>query len=161
MAITPTTRMRFSSSSTVFHRVPTAGVTDDMATHDVGTSDAGASGIGGTGEFEIAADSAGVTYGTSHVVHTTSTADIGGNVAITKFVSIKHTGFQDEAKTTKTVTGTCLVTLGGPDASTFGGFTLVSGEEITLHGLNAECANLNLIEIITANESVYVEVVYL
>ena len=29
MAITPTTRMRVSSSSTVFHRVPTAGVTDD------------------------------------------------------------------------------------------------------------------------------------
>ena len=152
------TRMRTSSSTTAFIRVAESS-SGDMAAHDVGTSDAAVSGLGGTGEFEIAS-SADATYATAHLVHTTSSAALGsGN--ITKFISIKHTGFVDADKTTATDDGTCLVTLGGVDGSTYGGFTLVSGEQITLHGLNAEANTLAEIFIICANESVYVEVVYL
>jgi hypothetical protein len=152
------TRMRTSSSTAAFIRVAESS-SGDMAVHDVGTSDAAVSGIGGTGEFEIAS-TADATYATGHVVHTTSSAALGSG-AISKFVSIKHTGFTSAAKSTATTTGTCLVTLGGLDAATYGGFTLVSGEQITLHGMNTEANNLSKIFIICANESVYVEVVYL
>ena len=70
-----TTRMRTSTSTTVFHRVAAA---NDMATHDVGTSDAAVSGIGGTGEFQIDTDSDTTYIDTSKVADATSTGVAGG-----------------------------------------------------------------------------------
>ena len=150
------TRLRVNTSSQIFHRVAQA---DDLPQTDVGTSDTNAQGIGGTGEIEIASGSA-VTYGTSHQVVDATEAVIGGDVAITKFISIKNTGFTSSVKDTAVASGATLtVGLGGAHATA--GFTLVAGEQITLHGLGAGSDNLNQIQLDSSVAATYVEVVYL
>ena len=150
------TRLRVNTSSQIFHRVAEA---NDLPQTDVGTTDANAQGIGGTGEVEIASGS-GVTYGTSHQVVDTTEAAIGGNVAITKFISIKNTGFTSSDKDTAVAAGaTVTVGIGGAFAS--GGFTLAAGEQITLHGLGGGSDNLSEIQLDSSVAATYVEVVYL
>jgi len=151
------TRLRVNTSSQIFHRVAEA---NDLPQTDVGTTDANAQGIGGTGEVEIASGS-DVTYGTSHQVVDTTEAAIGGNVAITKFISIKNTGFTSSDKDTAVAAGaTVTVGIGGAFASA-GGFTLVAGEQITLHGLGGGSDNLSEIQLDSSVAATYVEVVYL
>ena len=150
------TRLRVSTSSQIFHRV---AASDDLPQTDVGTSDTNAQGIGGTGEIEIASGSA-VTYGTSHQIVNATEAAIGGDVAITKFISIKNTGFTSSDKDTAVAAGaTVTVGIGGAFAS--GGFTLAAGEQITLHGLGGGSDNLSEIQLDSSVAATYVEVVYL
>tara|TARA_R100000049_G_C1901152_1_gene51159 strand:+ start:74 stop:538 length:465 start_codon:yes stop_codon:yes gene_type:complete len=154
--------MRVSTSTTVFHRIPVSGVTDDMAEHDVGTSDANASGIGGTGEFQIAADSAGVDYTVVGEVFDDNESAPVATGTINQFISIKNTGFTTADKDTAVADGASLtVGLAGAFA-TGGGFTLMAGEQITLHGLGA--ANNTLAEMrfdSSVAGGTYVEIVYL
>ena len=151
------TRLRVNTSSQIFHRVAEA---NDLPQTDVGTTDANAQGIGGTGEVEISSGSA-VTYGTSHQVVDATEAVIGGDVAITKFISIKNTGFTSADKDTAVASGaTVTVGIGGAFASA-GGFTLVAGEQITLHGLGGGSDNLSEIQLDSSVAATYVEVVYL
>jgi hypothetical protein len=150
------TRLRVNTSSQIFHRVAEA---DDLPQTDVGTSDANAQGIGGTGEVEIASGS-NVTYGTAHQVVDSTEAAIGGDVAITKFISIKNTGFTSSDKDTAVADGATLtVGVGGAFAS--GGFTLMAGEQITLHGLGGGSNNLSEFQIDSSVAATYVEIVYL
>ena len=151
-----TTRMRTSSSTTVFHRV---GASDDMAEHDVGTSDANVSGLGGTGEFQIAANST-VTYADASKVQGTSEAPINGSsgTVVGQFLHIKHSGFTSADKDTTTAE-TLTVGIGGAFAA--GGFTLASGEAITLHGLGAGSDDLNDIQLDSSSGNIYVEITYL
>ena len=51
------------------------------------------------------------------------------------------------------------VGIGGVFAS--GGFTLSSGEAITLHGLGGGSDNLNEIQLDSSSGDIYVEIVYL
>jgi len=150
------TRLRVNTSSQIFHRVASS---DDLPQTDVGTTDANAQGIGGTGEVEISSGSA-VTYGTSHQVVDTDEAAIGGDVAITKFISIKNTGFTSADKDTAVASG-ATVTVGIGGAFAAGGFTLAAGEQITLHGLGAGSNNLNEFQLDSSVAATYVEVVYL
>ena len=147
--------MRTSTSTTVFHRV---AASNDMATHDVGTSDAAVSGIGGTGEFQIDTDSDTTYVDTSKVADATSTGvAIGGDVDITQFISIKHSGFDSSAKDTA-VTTLLKVGIGDPDAD---GFTLSPGEQITLHGLGTGSDNLSEWKLETSSGDIYVEIISL
>ena len=154
------TRLRVSTSSQIFHRV---AASNDLPQTDVGTSDANAQGIGGSGEVEIAAGSAGdadITYGTANQVVNATEAAIGGDVAITKFISIKNTGFTSSDKDTAVAAG-ATVTVGVGGAFAAGGFTLAAGEQITLHGLGAGSNNLLEFEIDSSVAATYVEIVYL
>lgn len=149
------TRMRTSSSTSVFHRVAAA---DDMAVHDVGTTDANVSGLGGTGEFEIAATSDVDYIDTSKVADATDTGvAIGGDVAITKFISIKHSGYDSADKDTAVVT-LLKVGFGDPGAA---GFTLAPTEQVTLHGLGTSGDNLNELKLETSSGNIYVEIISL
>ena len=148
-----TTRMKVSSNATVFHRVATA---NDMPQHDIGTSDGAVSGLGGSADFQIDTDE-NTTYSTAHKQQGTSEAAIGSG-AITQFIHIKHTGFQESSKT-NTTTENLTVGIGGVFAS--GGFTLASGEAITLHGLGGGSDNLSEIQLDSSSGNIYVEVVYL
>ena len=152
-----TTRMRTSSSTTGFHRV---GASDDMAEHDVGTSDANVSGLGGTGEFQIAANST-VTYVTSaSKVQGAVEAPIAASsgTVVGQFLHIKHSGFTSADKDTTTAS-TLTVGIGGAFAA--GGFTLASGEAITLHGLGAASDDLNDNQLNSSSGNIYVEITYL
>ena len=149
------TRMRVGSSAQVFHRVASS---NDLPQTDVGTSDAAVAGLGGTGEFEIDSGS-NLTYSTSHQVVDDSEAVIGSG-AITKFISIKNTGFTSSAKTTAVASGSYItVGIGGAFAS--GGFTLTAGEQIVLHGLGGGSNNLGEMHLVSSVAATYVEVVYL
>jgi len=148
-----TTRMKVSSNATVFHRVATA---NDMPQHDIGTSDGAVSGLGGSADFQIDSDE-NTTYSTEHKQQGTSQAAIGSG-AISQFIHIKHTGFQESSKT-NTAVGNLTVGIGGTFAD--GGFTLGLGEAITLHGLGGGSDNLSEIQLNSTNGNIYVEVVYL
>ena len=148
-----TTRMKVSSNATVFHRV--AGV-QDMPQHDIGTSDSAVSGLGGSADFQIDSDE-NTTYSTEHKQQGESEGAIGSG-AISQFIHIKHTGFQEASKTNTTAEN-LTVGIGGTFAS--GGFTLASGEAITLHGLGGSSDNLSEIQLNSASGNIYVEVVYL
>ena len=148
-----TTRMKVSSNATVFHRVAPA---NDMPQHDIGTSDGAVSGLGGSADFQIDTDE-NTTYSTAHKQQGTSEAAIGSG-AITQFIHIKHTGFQESSKT-NTTTATLTVGIGGTFAS--GGFSLESGEAITLHGLGGGSNSLDEFQLNSSSGNIYVEVVYL
>ena len=152
---TTSTRMRFSSSTTVFHRIAEDGT---AAAHDVGTSDAVASGLGGTGEFLIEDDST-LTHSTIHQVVDTNEAVIGGDVAIDKYIHIKNTGFTSADKDTA-VAADAFITIGVGGAFASGGFTLMAGEAICLHGLGAGSDNLNQLQIDSSVAATYVEITY-
>lgn len=148
-----TTRMRVNSNATVFHRVAGA---NDMQQHDIGTSDSAVSGLGGSADFQIDSDE-NTTYSTAHKQQGESEGAIGSG-AISKFIHIKHTGFQEASKT-NTTTSNLTVGIGGTFAS--GGFTLASGEAITLHDLGGGSDNLSEIQLDSSSGNIYVEVVYL
>ena len=151
------TRLRVNTSSQIFHRVAEA---NDLPQTDVGTSDANAQGIGGLGEIEISTGS-NVTYGTAHQVVDSTEAAMGGDVAITKFISIKNTGYTSSDKDTAVADGATLtVGVGGAFASA-GGFTLMAGEQITLHGLGGGSNNLSEFQLDSSVAATYVEIVYL
>ena len=149
-----TTRMKVSSNATVFHRV--AGV-QDMPQHDIGTSDSAVSGLGGSADFQIDSDE-NTTYSTAHKQQGAGSEAAIGSGAINQFIHIKHTGFQESSKTNTTAEN-LTVGIGGAFAS--GGFTLASGEAITLHGLGGSSDNLSEIQLNSASGNIYVEVVYL
>ena len=149
-----TTRMRTSSSVNVFHRVASAG---DMPQHDVSTTDTVAALMsGGSANFQVEGDETVVHVNASQVHDATESAI--GSAAISSYIYIKNTGFTTSAKTTATAS-TITVGVGGAFAS--GGFTLVAGEAITLHGLGAGSDNLSEFQIDSSSGDVWVEIVYL
>ena len=148
-----TTRMRVNSNATVFHRVASV---QDMPQHDIGTSDSAVSGLGGSADFQIDSDE-NTTYSTQHQVVDANEGTIGSG-AISQFIHIKHTGFQEASKT-NTTTSNLTVGIGGGFSD--GGFTLASGEAITLHGMGTGADNLSKIQLDSSSGNIYVEVVYL
>ena len=148
------TRLKVSSRAQVFHRVVAAG---DMAAHDVGSTDAVAVNMGGSADFQIEGDETVVHVNVSKVQNETEDA-IGVDVGISIYIYIKNTGYQEAAKTT-TTTSDLTIGIGGNFAD--GGFTLSSGEAITLHGLGGGSNNLSEIKLDSSSGNIYVEIIYL
>ena len=147
------TRMRTSSSAIVYHRIAAAG---DMAEHDVSTTDSVVSSLGGSGDFQLEADETVVHVDASKVQDTTEAAI--GSAAIADYLYIKNTGFTTAAKTTAT-TSNITVGVGGTFAN--GGFTLVSGDSITMYGLGGGSNNLSEFQLDSTSGDIYAEIVYL
>ena len=150
------TKIKISSRAQVFHTVAASG---DMAAHDVGTTDSVAVNMGGSTNFVLDDSSSTVTHTSiSKVADATSEGVAIGSAAITKYIYIKNTGYQEAAKTT-TTTSDLTIGIGGNFAD--GGFTLSSGEAITLHGLGGGSNNLSEIKLDSSSGNIYVEIIYL
>jgi len=147
------TRMRVSNNALVYHRVAAVG---DMAEHDVATTDTVVSSLGGSADFQLEGDET-VAHVDVSKVQGTSEAAIG-SAAIADYIYIKHTGFEEAAKTTAT-TANITVGVGGTFAN--GGFTLVPGGSVTLYGLGGGSDNLSEFQLDSTSGNVYVEIVYL
>ena len=149
------TKIKISSRAQVFHTVAASG---DMAAHDVGTTDSVAVNMGGSTNFVLDDSSSTVTHTSiSKVADATSEGVAIGSAAITKYIYIKNTGYQEAAKTTTTVEN-LKVGFGDPDIN---GFTLGAGEAITLHGLGTGGDNLSKLKLETSSGNIYVEIIYL
>jgi len=148
------TRMRINSSAQVFHRIGSDG---DMPEHDVATNDTVAQNMGGSADFQLEGDVTVVHVDESKTQDATE-AVIGDTTSIADYIYIKNTGFTSSAKTT-TTTSDLTVGVGGAFAS--GGFTLSSGEAITLHGLGAGSNQLSEFQLDSSSGDIYVEIKYL
>ena len=147
------TRLRVSTSGTVFHR---SEVSDDLPAHDTGTRDANASGIGGSGDVEISTGT-DVDYVDGTIVPVDTSEPIGTSAEITKFIMIKHSGFQDALKTTVS-TDKLSVGLGGTAANaSYAGIELAPGEAIVLHVITDKIDNLTKIEVLGPAAGILVE----
>ena len=149
------TRMRITTSTQVFHRVP---ADNDMPTHDIGTNDSVVkSGLGSTVDFQID-DDATTTYVDESAVFdaTGGGVAIASSAAIGSFLYIKHSGYTTSAKTV--VNANLLkVGVGDPDAD---GFSLSAGEAICLHGFGTGASNINYWYLESASGDIYTEVLY-
>ena len=147
------TRMKVRSAVSVFHRITAA---DDVPAHDVATGDAVAQNMGSSVDFELESDGA-VTHVDASKVQDTTEAAIG-SAAIADYIYIKHSGYTTAAKTAAS-SANLTVGIGGAFAS--GGFTLVPGESILLHGLGGGSDNLSEIQLDSSSGDIYVEIKYL
>lgn len=149
-----TTKIKLNSRAQVYHTVAASG---DMAAHDVGTTDSVAVNMGGSTNFVLDASSTVTHTSASKVADATSEGTAIGSAAITKYIYIKNTGYQEAAKTTTTAED-LKVGFGDPDIN---GFTLGTGEAITLHGLGTGGDNLSELKLETSSGNIYVEIIYL
>ena len=148
-----TTRIKASNSTQVYHR---HAASNDAPLADVSTSESLAQGLGSSADFQLDADD-NQTYTDESSVAAASGETAMETLGSPILVWIKHSGFQDAAKTTaSTSTVTVQIGIGGAAANGF--ITLFPGESIMLHGLGTNVDNLNDLDMITsASEAVYVE----
>jgi len=155
------TMLKVVTDSAIFHRVE---LSNDLPQTDVDTSDVDAQNLSGEGEFEISATTAATHVTTESKVQTTTAAAIGAATTITKYIFIKHSGFQDALKTTASAASDTLkvylhVSGGAKDDNQY--VTIAKGEAIFLHGLGSLCNALNLISLEAVGNSAYVEITYI
>tara|TARA_R100000008_G_C3570401_1_gene161740 strand:- start:717 stop:1190 length:474 start_codon:yes stop_codon:yes gene_type:complete len=150
-----TTRVQVSTNATVYHRHAAA---NDAPQSDVATSESLASGLGSSSDFQL------LNNDTTTWTDESSVAAASGETAMetlggVKMVWIKHSGYQDAAKTTAS-TATTTVMIGIGVAADNGFISLYPGQSIVLTSpFGSNIDNLNDLDMITsASEAVYVEV---
>ena len=148
-----TTRVKASNSTQVYHR---HAASNDAPFADVSTNEALAQGLGSSSDFQLDSDD-NQTYTDESSVAAASGETQMEALGSPILVWIKHSGFQDAAKTTaSTSTVTVQIGIGGAAANGF--ITLFPGESIMVHGLGTNVDNLDDLDMITsASETVYVE----
>ena len=148
-----TTRIKTGNSTQVYHR---HAASNDAPLADVATNEALAQGLGSSADFQLDSDD-NQTYTDESSVAAASGETAMETLGSPILVWIKHSGFQEAAKTTaSTSTVTVQIGIGGAAANGF--ITLFPGESITVHGLGTNVDNLDDLDMITsASEAVYVE----
>ena len=151
------TRMQVGQSATIYHRVT---ANNDFAVHDVATNEALAKGLGATADFELDNDD-NITYvDNSQLVTTIDELDAGaggGSTSCTAFIWIKHSGFQDAAKTTATAASTVLKIAFENDANHY--ISLFPGESIIFHHPGTSLDAVNDYWCTSGTGTVYAEVI--
>ena len=99
-----TTRVKAGTSATVYHR---HAASNDAPQADVATSESLASGLGSSSDFEILADDTTTWTDESSVAASTGETQMEA-LASPQLVWIKHSGFQDAAKTTASTSTTSV-----------------------------------------------------
>ena len=164
-----TTRMKIAQHATVYHRIEAAGG-DDFGNHDVGTTEALARNLGSNTDFEIDCNDANLLFVTGHQIVTNTRAAFSSAAYCDAFIQIKHTGFQDAAKTIASTSGyTLKLSFSNTEVINF---CLSPGESILLHnpGSSLDQANnywawanvtsgLNGAGETIADENIYVEII--
>ena len=149
------TRVQSGTSATVYHR---HAASNDAPLANVVTSEALAAGLGSSADFEIDSDDA-QTWTDESSLAAASGETAMETLASPLFIWIKHSGYQDAAKTTaSTATTKVMIGIGGAAANGF--ISLYPGQSIVLtHPFGTNMDNLNDLDMITsASEAVYVEV---
>jgi len=149
------TRLKVGTNATVYHR---HAASNDAPLSDVATNESLASGLGSSSDFELDSDDAQTWTDESSV------AAASGETAMETLSSplllwIKHSGYQDAAKTTaSTATTKVMIGVGGAAANGF--ISLYPDQSIVLTApFGSNIDNLNDFDMITsASEAVYVEV---
>ena len=148
-----TTRIKTGNSTQVYHR---HAASNDAPLADVTTSEAFAQGLGSSADFQLDGDDNQTWTDESSVAAASGETQMEA-LASPILAWIKHSGFQDAAKTT-TSTSTVTVQIVIGDAAANGFITLFPGESIMVHGFGTNVDNLDDLDMITsASETVYVE----
>ena len=150
------TRMKIGQSATIYHRMTAS---NDAAEHDTATSEALAKGLGASADFELDSDD-NITYVSNHQLVTTIDeldAGAGASTACTAFIWIKHSGYQDAAKTTATATSTVLKIAFQEDANHY--ISLFPGESIMFHNPGTSLDAVNDYWCTSGTGTVYAEVI--
>ena len=150
-----TTRVKMGVNASVYHRHAAAG---DAPQSDVSTSESLATGLGSLSDFQL------LNNDTTTWTDESSVAAASGETAMEalaspKLIWIKHSGYQNAAKTTaSTSTTTVMIGVGGAAANGF--ISLYPDQSIALTApFGSNIDNLNDLDMITsASEAVYVEV---
>ena len=149
------TRVKVGTNATVYHRHAAA---NDAPAADVATNEALASGLGSSGDFEIDSDDNQSWTDESSVAAASGETQMEA-LGSPLLVWIKHSGFQDAAKTTaSTATTKVMIGVGGAAANGF--ISLYPNQSIVLTApFGSGIDNLDDFDMITsASEAVYVEV---
>ena len=149
------TRVKVGTKASVYHRHATA---NDAPSADVATNEALASGLGGSADFEIDTDDNQSWTDESSVASASGETSME-NIASPLLIWIKHSGYQDAAKTTaSTATTKLMIGIGGAAANGF--ISLYPNQSIVLtKPFGSNVGNLNDFDMITSeSEAVYVEV---
>ena len=149
------TRVKVGTNASVYHRHATA---NDAPQADVSTNESLATGLGSLSDFEIDSDD-NQTWTDESSVAAASGETAMEALASPLLIWIKHSGYQDAAKTTaSTATTKVMIGVGGAAANGF--ISLYPDQSIILtHPFGSNIDNLNDFDMITsASEAVYVEV---
>ena len=150
------TRMQIGQSTTIYHRITAS---NDAAEHDTATSEVLASGLGSSADFELDSDD-DITYVENNQLVTTIdelNAGAESNTSCTAFIWIKHSGFQDAAKTTATADDTVLKIHFQNDANHY--ISLFPGESIIFHHPGTALDQVNNYWATSGTCTVYAEVI--
>ena len=149
------TRLKVATSATVYHR---HAATNDAPLSDVVTNESLASGLGSSADFLFDADDNQTWTDESSVASASGETQMEA-LGSPLFLWIKHSGFQEAAKTTAS-TSTTKVMIGVGGAAANGFISLFPGQSIILTApFGSNIDNLDDFDMITsASEAVYVEV---
>tara|TARA_R100001082_G_scaffold48288_1_gene25933 strand:- start:198 stop:671 length:474 start_codon:yes stop_codon:yes gene_type:complete len=150
-----TTRVKVGTNTSVYHRHAAA---NDAPQSDVSTSESLATGLGSLSDFQLLNNDT-TTWTDESSVAAASGETAMETLASPKLIWIKHSGYQDAAKTTaSTATTTVMIGVGGAAANGF--ISLYPDQSIALTApFGSNIDNLNDLDMITsASEAVYVEV---
>lgn len=155
-----TTRVKAGNNTIVYHRHASLG---DAPAADVSTNEALASGLGSSSDYQILADSTTVWNDESSVAASGGETTMETSTATPILIWIKHSGFQEAAKTTASTTtdgseAKLMIGIGG--AAINGFISLMPGESIMIHApFGSAVDNLNDFDMITSiSEAIYAEV---
>lgn len=149
------TRVKVGTNATVYHRHAAA---NDAPAADVATNESLASGLGSSGDFEIDSDDDQTWTDESKVATSTGETAMEA-LASPLLIWIKHSGYQEAAKTTaSTATTKVMIGVGGAEENGF--ISLYPGQSIVLTApFGSNIDNLDDFDMLTsASEAVYVEV---
>jgi hypothetical protein len=149
------TRIKVGTKASVYHR---HAASNDAPLSDVSTNESLATGLGSLSDFEIDSDD-NQTWTDESSVAAASGETAMEALASPLLIWIKHSGYQDAAKTTaSTATTKVMIGVGGAAANGF--ISLYPDQSIVLTApFGSNIDNLNDFDMITsASEAVYVEV---
>jgi|2_EtaG_2_1085320.scaffolds.fasta_scaffold18474_4 hypothetical protein len=151
------TRIKIAQSSTIYNRVT---ANNDFDVHDVATNESlVANRLGSSVDIELDSDD-DITYVENNQLVTTIdelNAGAESNTSCTAFIWIKHSGFQDAAKTTATADDTVLKIHFQNDANHY--ISLFPGESIIFHHPGTALDQVNNYWATSGTGTVYAEVI--
>ena len=125
-----TTRIKASNQATMYHRF---AASNDAPQSDVGTNETLASKLGSSGDFELKNDDTVLYTQNNLIVPISGSGEVGLTaLASPLLIHIKHSGFQEAAKTTATAAATTVI-IGVGGAAANGFISLYPNESICLH----------------------------
>tara|TARA_R100001594_G_scaffold123799_2_gene160429 strand:+ start:10389 stop:10865 length:477 start_codon:yes stop_codon:yes gene_type:complete len=149
------TRLKVATASTPYVRIAASG---DFNAHDVASKETLAAGLGSTIDMKLVDSDHDIAYSSAKsVVATGSAAAIAGGISGLLFIYIKHSGYEDAAKTIAESTEKLRVLMNVSNANRY--FSLEPGESILLHGLGSDSDETDDWALQTSGGNIYAEII--